>query len=166
MYDLAVERLTGMPTESFTSNAMQWGVDNEPLARAAYEVRTSKFVSQVPFVFHPNIPNGGCSPDGLVDDDLGLIEIKCPLTKTHLKWVMADKPAQEYVNQMMWQMACTGRHYVDFVSFDPRLPDDLQLFIRRLVRDEEYINKITQEVIKFDKEVDVLLTKLKEINNG
>ena len=76
MYDLAVERLTGMPTESFTSSAMQWGVDNEPLARAAYEIKTNKFVSQVPFVFHPNIPNSGCSPDGLVDDDLGLIEIK------------------------------------------------------------------------------------------
>ena len=165
MYDLAVERLTGMPTESFTSNAMQWGVDNEPLARAAYEIKTNKFVSQVPFVFHPNIPNGGCSPDGLVDDDIGLIEIKCPLTKTHLKWVMADKPAQEYVNQMMWQMACTGRSYVDFVSYDPRLPVDLELFVARLERDEEYIQLITDEVIKFDNEVTQLVNKLKELRN-
>lgn len=162
-YELAVERLTGQKTETFTSSAMQWGTDNEPLARSAYEVKTGQFVSQVAWVNHFAVKNSGCSPDGLVDDGRGLIEIKCGLTKTHIKWMIDGVPPKEHINQMMWQMAVTGRHYCDFVSFDPRLPDDLQLFVVRLNRDDEYIEMLTDEVAKFEEEVTMLVTKLKEL---
>jgi len=97
--DLVVERLTGNKTESFTNAAMQWGVDQEPLARAEYEVKTGNFVDQVAFVDHPTIINFGCSPDGLVGDD-GLIEIKCPNTATHIDYVMQDKVPTKYIPQI------------------------------------------------------------------
>lgn len=164
-YELAVERLTGQKTETFTSGAMQWGTENEPLARGAYTVAKGVFVTEVAWVNHFSVKNSGCSPDGLVDDNRGLIEIKCPLTKTHIKWMIDGVPPKEHINQMMWQMAVTGRHYCDFVSFDPRLPDDLQLFVVRLDRDDEYIEMLTDEVAKFEEEVTMLVTKLKEIKN-
>ena len=165
MYELATERLTNIPTESFTSPAMAWGTENEDMARTAYEVRRGVFVTELPWVAHPTIINAGCSPDGLVDDELGLVEIKCPNTKTHIEYILKGEPPKTYLNQMMWQMACTGRGYVDFVSYDPRLPIDLELFVARLYRDEEYIQLITDEVIKFDNEVTQLVNKLKELRN-
>lgn len=165
MYELATERLTNIPTESFTSPAMTWGTENEDMARTAYEVFKGVFVSELPWVAHPSIANAGCSPDGLVDDKLGLVEIKCPNTKTHIEYILKGEPAKTYYNQMMWQMACTGRQYVDFVSYDPRLPVDLELFVARLQRDEEQIQLITEEVIKFDNEVTQLVNKLKELRN-
>lgn len=161
MADLIVERLTGSKTESFTTSAMQWGVDNEPLARAEYEVKTGGFVDQVTFVEHPSIEMFGCSPDGLIGED-GLVEIKCPNTATHIDYVMADKPPAKYVPQMQCQLAVTGRKWCDFVSFDPRLPDGLQLFIVRLERDDEYIEKMEKEVKKFLDEVNQAVLKLKE----
>lgn len=163
-YDLAVERLTGQKTESFSSPAMQWGTENEPLARGAYTVAKNVFVTEIAWVNHFSVKNSGCSPDGLVDDGKGLVEIKCPMTKTHIKWMIDGVPPKEHINQMMWQMAVTGRHYCDFVSFDPRLPDDLQLFVVRLNRDDEYIEMLTDEVAKFEEEVTMLVTKLKGIN--
>jgi putative phage-type endonuclease len=162
--DLAVERLTNAKIEGFSSSSMQWGVEQEPLARAAYEVRTGSFVDQVAFVDHPTIPNFGCSPDGLVGED-GLIEIKCPNTSTHIDTLEADKPPSQYIPQMQAQMACTGRQWCDFVSFDPRLPDGLQLFIVRVSRDDKYILAMEAEIQEFLAEVDekvALLTKLKE----
>lgn len=162
-YDLAVERLTGQKTESFSSPAMQWGTENEPLARGAYTVAKNVFVTEIAWANHFSVKNSGCSPDGLVDDGKGLIEIKCPMTKTHIKWMIDGVPPKEHINQMMWQMAVTGRHYCDFVSFDPRLPDDLQLFVVRLNRDDEYIEMLTDEVAKFEEEVTMLVTKLKGI---
>lgn len=161
MADLIVERLTGSKTESFTTSAMQWGVDNEPLARAEYEIKTGGFVDQVTFVEHPSIEMFGCSPDGLIGDD-GLVEIKCPNTATHIDYVMADKPPAKYVPQMQCQLAVTGRKWCDFVSFDPRLPDGLQLFIVRLERDDEYIEKMEKAVKKFLDEVNQAVLKLKE----
>jgi len=166
MYELALERLTGVPTESFTSEAMRHGTENEPLARSAYEVKMGQFVSQVPFVNHFAVKNSGCSPDGMIDDGKGIIEIKCPMTKNHIKWILDGVPPKEHINQMMWQMAVTGRYYCDFISFDPRLPDDLQLFVVRLHRDDEYIEKLTDEVAKFEEEVTNLVTKLKGLKNG
>lgn len=165
MYELATERLTNIPTESYTSPAMSWGTENEDMARTSYEVHKGVFVSELPWIAHPFVANAGCSPDGLVDDSVGLVEIKCPNTKTHIEYILKGEPPKAYLNQMMWQMACTGRSYVDFVSYDPRLPVDLELFVARLERDEEYIQLITDEVIKFDNEVTQLVNKLKEIRN-
>jgi putative phage-type endonuclease len=159
--DLVVERLTGNKTESFTNAAMQWGVDQEPLARAEYEVKTGNFVDQIAFVDHPTIVNFGCSPDGLVGED-GLIEIKCPNTATHIDYVMQDKVPTKYVPQIQCQLAVTGRKWCDFVSFDPRLPDGLQMLIVRLERDDEYIEKLEDRVVKFLDEVNSAVNGLKE----
>jgi len=159
--ELVVQRITGQPGESFTNAAMEWGTATEPMARVAYEVEKQQFVEQVAFVDHPSIEWFGCSPDGLVNDD-GLIEIKCPNSTTHIEYLTDQKPPARYIPQMQCQMAVTGRQWCDFVSFDPRLPDDLQLFVVRLERDQEYIEAMEVEVKKFLSEVDEMFTKLKE----
>jgi putative phage-type endonuclease len=159
--DLVAERLTNQPSESFTNSAMQWGTEQEPFARIAYETKMNLFVEQIPFMDHPKIEWFGCSPDGLVAED-GLIEIKCPNTTTHLEYIDGGKPPAKYIPQMQTQMACTGRKWCDFVSFDPRLPENLQLFVVRLDRDDGYIKEMEVEVQKFLQEVNELFTKLKE----
>ena len=164
-YELVVQRLTGNPGESFTNAAMEWGTNNEPLARVAYEAEMGVFVNQVAFLDHPSIVNFGCSPDGLVSDE-GLIEIKCPNSSTHIEYLTDDKPPAKYVPQMQCQMAVTGRQWCDFVSFDPRLPDDLQLFVARLDRDEDYIKSMEEEVVKFLSEVETMYKQLKEKKHG
>ncbi len=161
MADLIAERLTGQKTESFTNAAMQWGVDKEPQARVEYEIKTGSLVEQVAFVDHPTIQMFGCSPDGYVGKD-GLIEIKCPNTSTHIDYIRKDKAPAKYVPQMQCQMAVTGRKWCDFVSFDPRLPEKLQLFIVRLDRDDEYISKMESVVQKFLNEVTSAVSGLKE----
>jgi len=158
--DLVAERLTGKPTDSFTNSAMQWGTEQEPFARIAYEAYRNLFVEQIPFMDHPTIEWFGCSPDGLVGED-GLIEIKCPSTTTHIEYLQEGKPPSRYVPQMMAQMACTGRKWCDFASFDPRMPEELQLFVVRLNRDDAYIQEMEAEVKKFLDEVEQVLAQLK-----
>jgi putative phage-type endonuclease len=164
-YELVVQRLTGDPGESFTNAAMEWGTATEPQARIAYEAQADVFVEQVPFVLHPTIEWFGCSPDGLVGKD-GLLEIKCPSSKNHIKYLNAGKPPAKYVPQMQCQMAVTGRQWCDIVSFDPRLPLDLQLFVARLDRDVAYIMSMEAEVDKFLKEVETIFKQLKEKKHG
>jgi putative phage-type endonuclease len=159
--ELVVQRLTNEPGESFTNAAMEWGVLQEPMARISYEAKANVFVEQVTFVDHPTIEWFGCSPDGLVGET-GLVEIKCPNSKTHIKYLLAGKPPAKYVPQMQCQMAVTGREWCDFVSYDPRLPEDLQLFVVRLERDVSYIMAMEEEVDKFLKEVSGMYSKLKE----
>ena len=163
--ELVLQRLTGQPTDSFTNLAMEWGTNTEPLARAAYEVAYSTCVMQVPFVSHLTIANFGCSPDGMISTN-GLIEIKCPNSTTHIEYLLDDKPPAKYVPQMQCQMAVTGRKWCDFVSFDPRLPEDLQLFVVRLDRDDEYIKEMEEEVVKFLDEVETMYKQLKEKKHG
>jgi putative phage-type endonuclease len=158
--DLVAERLTGKPTDSFTNSAMQWGTEQEPFARIAYEAYRNLFVEQIPFMDHPTIEWFGCSPDGLVGED-GLIEIKCPNTTTHIEYLQEGKPPSKYIPQMMAQMACTGRKWCDFASFDPRMPEELQLFVVRLNRDDAYIQEMEAEVKKFLDEVEQVLAQLK-----
>jgi putative phage-type endonuclease len=160
--ELVVQRLTNKPSETFTNPAMEWGVLQEPMARIAYEAHASVFVKQVSFVEHPTIEWFGCSPDGLVGED-GLLEIKCPSSKNHIKYLLGGKPPAKYVPQMQCQMAVTGRKWCDFVSYDPRLPEDLQLFVVRLERDVSFIMSMEEEVDKFLKEVNVMVNKLKGI---
>ena len=157
--DLVVERLTNNPTSSFSSPAMAWGTETEPLARMAYEAFTGVFVDQVAFCNHPTIKNFGCSPDGVVGE--GLMEIKCPNTATHIDYLMSGVPPSKYVLQMQTQMACTGAKWCDFVSFDPRLPTELQLFVVRLDRDEAYIQQIEEEVKQFLDEIEQVYSQLK-----
>ena len=159
---LVCERLTGKVQESFTNGAMQWGTETEPLARATYEVTGNVMVDQVGFIQHPDIEMAGCSPDGLVGY-VGMIEIKCPNTATHIDTLLSKKPPSKYILQMQFQMACTGRQWCDFVSFDPRLPEHLSMFVSRVHRDEEKIKTITEEVEKGLLEVAKIITDLQNL---
>lgn len=156
---LVAEILTGTPQDGSYINAeMQWGMDQEPFARAAYEVACGVLVDQVGFVLHPTIERAGMSPDGIVGQ--GLLEIKCPKTATHLQYLLAGAVPAQYQPQMLWQMACAEATFCDFVSFDPRLSPELQLFVIRFHRDEARIKEMESEVKMFLAEVDELLSKL------
>lgn len=159
--ELAIERLTGQPTERYTNDAMRWGVENEPYARAAYEFRTDATVTQVGFVDHPEIAMSGASPDGLIGVD-GLVEIKCPNSATHLEFLMSGAVPRKYELQMLWQMACTGRAWCDFVSFDPRMPEHLRLFVCRFEGDRYTLAKLDDDARAFLAELDAMLATLKE----
>lgn len=159
MVELALERITGQRQEAYTNEAMRWGTDNEPLARAAYEALTGCLVEEVAMIAHPTIDMAGASPDGLVDAD-GLLEIKCPNSATHLQTLRTKKPAAKYITQMAWQMACTGRAWCDFVSFDPRMPTGLQLFVTRIPRDQKLIDELETDVRSFLLELDQMVTEI------
>lgn len=164
MAQLVCERLTGQKGESFTNAAMQHGTDTEPLARAAYEALHDVLVDEVGFIPHPTIIMAGASPDGLVSDD-GLLEIKCPNTATHIETLLSQTVPGKYNTQMQFQMACTDRSWCDFVSFDNRLPPELQLFVRRVPRDNMYIRLMEDEIVKFLNELDLKIAQLMEIKN-
>jgi putative phage-type endonuclease len=157
--ELVVQRLTNKVGESFTNAAMEWGTEQEPFARMAYEAHTRTFVKEEGFVDHPTIEGFGCSPDGILGE--GLIEIKCPNTATHIETVLENKAPSKYIPQMQCQMACTGAKWCDFVSFDPRVPEDLQLLVVRVERDQEYIDSMEVEVKQFLSEVLDLFNQLK-----
>ena len=159
LMQLLCERLTGKVEESFKSSAMQRGNDLEPEARNWYQLETGEIVEQVSFIDHPNIDDAGASPDGLVGNE-GLIEIKCPNTATHIETLRSKKPSDRYYKQMQWQMACTGRKWCDFVSFDNRLPDNLAYFCVRIDRNEDAIAEIEAEVNKFLEELAVTQAEL------
>jgi putative phage-type endonuclease len=161
MAQLICERMTGTVAESYTNAAMAWGTETEPLARAAYESYADVLVDQVGYIPHPIIDRAGASPDGLVGL-YGLLEIKCPNTATHIDTLISEQVPTKYITQMQWQMACTGRTWADFVSFDPRLPSGLQLFVKRVEFDAEYVAILKEEVIKFLIELDAKINKLNE----
>jgi putative phage-type endonuclease len=162
MAQLVVERLTQTKAESYTNAAMQWGTDQEPFARAAYEAAQGVMVEEVGFVPHPTIKWAGASPDGLVGDD-GLVEIKCPNTATMIETLLSQKVPGKYFIQMQFQLACTGRKWCDYVSFDPRMPAKAQMFVRRVDRDDKYIAHLEEEIAKFLVEVESQVQKLNEI---
>ena len=161
MAQLVTERLTGRPTEGYESPAMAWGTEQEPNARAAYSARMGVLVDEVDFVDHPEL-EAGASPDGLVGED-GLIEIKCPNTATMLEYIEDRAIPQKYRLQMQWQLAVTGRKWCDFVAYDPRLPEHLQLLVIREPRNEGLIGEIMAEVIRFLNEVRTKVDNLKEL---
>lgn len=156
---LVAERLTGVVAESYSSAAMEWGNEWEVGARSAYEFYHGADVQLVDFIDHPVIEKTGASPDGLVGAD-GLVEIKCPQTGTHIATLLEGKVPDKYVVQMLWQMECTGRAWCDFVSFDPRMPEDMRLFVRRIERDDDRLHEMRGEVIKFLEDVNETVEKL------
>jgi putative phage-type endonuclease len=162
MAQLVVERMTQTIAESYSNVAMEWGTENEPFARAAYEIKTGNTVDQVGSIDHPTIPMSSASPDGFVGN-WGCLEIKCPNTSTHIETLLGAEPVKKYYDQMQWQMACTNRSWCDFVSFDPRMPAHLQLFVKRIERNDVYIAELEGEVIQFLLEVDDKVKKLNEI---
>ena len=160
---LVAEILTGKPQGSdYTNAAMQFGTEMEPLARSAYEAETGFSVDEVGFCQHPTIDRAGASPDGLVGNS-GLVEIKCPKVATHLAYLIAGVVPAGYKNQMLWQMACTGRDWCDFASFRPDLPEHLQLFIVRFKRDPERIKELETAVVAFLDSVDKMINQLKKV---
>lgn len=157
--ELIVERLTGAASDRYINGPMQHGIDTEPHARAAYEFLTDVDVGPAAFVRHPAIEWAGASPDGFVNSD-GLVEFKCPNTATHIDTLLNREPASRYVMQMQWQMAVTDRAWCDFVSFDPRLPEHLRFFMRRIERDDAMIATLEREVGVFLAEIDHTLKRL------
>ena len=162
MMELLIARLTGEYPESYTSPEMQRGIDLETEARFAYENLTGNVVMETGFILHPFIKDSGASPDGLIGIDGGL-EIKCPNTATHLKYLMTHKIDTKYIYQMQWGMACTERQWWDFVSYDNRLPDKLKIYVQRFERDEDIIKFLTEEVEEFIKELNELQSKLEAL---
>lgn len=156
---LVAERLTGQREETYKNAAMQRGNDMEATARMCYEFVTGNTVEQVAFVDHPSIEWAGMSPDGIIGS--GLVEIKCPNTATHIDYLLANVMPAEYIPQVQFQMACCGAGYCDFVSFDDRLPEDLQLFIIRVERDNDYIAIMEEKVKAFLQSVDSMVEALK-----
>lgn len=158
---LIAERLTGSVSESFTNASMQWGHEQEDNAANAYSFLSGNPTEKCGLYRHPVLNGTHASPDRLVGDD-GLIEIKCPNTATHIEYLKSQKVPAKYVKQIQWQLACTGRQWCDFVSYDPRLPEDLQTFVKRVDRDNEQIAKLETEVSKF---LDEIQADIEALNN-
>lgn len=168
MTDLVLERFGVFP-EQLDTAPIRWGNEQEPFARAMYEVNENTMVQECGFILHPNIEKSGASPDGLIGDD-GVLEIKCPNTKTHFEYLLAGIPPTQYVPQMAWQIICTGRKWADFVSYDPRAPEGLQYFKVRYTIEPSYLEMLENEVKVFLIEVEAkyqqLKTKLNKMKEG
>ena len=166
LIQLVSERLTGKKGDSFVNQAMLDGIERESAARALYMLNRDVSVTEVGFFDHPVITNSGASPDGAVNAEedgkyAGLIEIKCPIETTHTNTLMSKSVPSKYIPQMQWQLACTNASWVDFVSYNPNFPPELQLFIARVDRDQIYISELEVEVEKFLDEVEQTILKLK-----
>ena len=159
---MTLERLTGQQAEFYTNAAMESGTATEPQARQHYEIYRDVFVDEVGFITHPNIEMAGASPDGFVGEE-GLVEIKCPESKTQMETLLNQKVPTKYMPQMQWQLACTGRKWCDFVSFDPRMPENLQIFVQRVERNDLYIKMLEEEVTLFLAEIDEKVKILRNI---
>lgn len=160
MAELVCERLTGVPGDSYKSAAMEWGNAHEDDACSMYEFMEDCEVTRVGFVPHPTIPMAGASPDSFVGD-VGLVEIKCPLTATHIETLRGGSIPGKYIKQVQWQLTCTGRAWCDWVSYDPRLPASMRLFVQRVTRNDETIAALEQEVREFQAELDATLAELR-----
>ncbi len=156
---LVAERLTGTVVDGYKNEAMEWGIATEAEARGSYEFYTDTVVSPVGFIPHPTIAMSGASPDGYIGTE-GILEVKCPNTATHIETLLGQAVPSKYILQMQWQMACTGRLWGDFVSFDPRMPEEMRLFVKRVARDEGRIKEITGCVIEFLAEIDAKVEQL------
>jgi putative phage-type endonuclease len=157
---LVAERLTGVPAETFKSAAMEWGTATEAEAKAAYAFYTGREVEEVSFILHPSIPMAGASPDGHIGED-GALEAKCPNSSTHIDTLLGASVPGKYITQIQWQMACSGRAWTDFISFDPRLPESMRLFVKRVPRDPTMIADLEAKVRTFLAEVDATVAALR-----
>lgn len=158
---LAIERLTGKPiVMDYKSMAMIKGSEDEALAREHYAFTVDEEINQAAFIYHSTILNAGCSPDALVGND-GLLEVKCPNLVTHTNYLLDKKIPNNYLKQMHWQLACTGRYWVDWVSYCKEMPPHLRFLCIRVERDESIVKKYNDAAIKFNQEVNSLLEKLR-----
>ena len=157
---LVIERLTGQPVKTYTTAAMQDGIDREPMARCAYEFWSNSDVQQVGLIKHPNIADTHASPDGMVNHD-GLVEIKCPQPAQHLASLNGEAIADKYMMQMQWQLRCCERQWCDFVSFCPDFPESMRIIIKRVERDDKRIAAMEEEIVCFLNEVREIVRQLK-----
>lgn len=162
MAQLVAERLTGQQQDGSTNAAMQWGTEQEPYARMAYEAAYGEIVLETGFAIHPTIKDAGASPDGVIGED-GLAEIKCPNTATHIDYLLRGEVPAKYKPQMAWQLACTGRKWCEFISYDPRMSPELQLFVIRYEPEADYIKELEAEVIAFLDELEATVAKLNQL---
>jgi hypothetical protein len=169
LVELACERLTGKSEGIPMSTAMQYGVDVEPAARAAYEARFGIAV-QTPGFIVMDCGFIGCSPDGLVEANgtptfevPGGLEIKCPFnTAVHIGTLLEGMP-EDHIPQIQGSIMTTGRTWWDFVSYDPRLPDDLKLYVQRIPRDDHYIDLMLKQCNALNEEADELVARLRAL---
>ena len=159
MAQLIAERLTGNVERGYVSPEMAWGSEKEADACDAYAFMHDADLEEAGFVLHPKISDAGASPDRYVGAD-GLVEVKCPLTATHLDTLLGAGVPQRYQAQIQWQLSCTGRSWCDFVSFDPRLPPSMRLFVRRVPRDDDVIALLEKEVRTFLAELEAKVAAL------
>ena len=152
MRELLYERETGRRRQHYVSSAMRWGIAHEPEARAVYAREQDVPVIQTGFIVHPSIPMAGASPDGLIGRD-GMLEIKCPGTERHVDTIVNGRIHRRYVLQMQFQMMCARRTWDDFASYDPRMPEDLMLYVKRFEYDDALAAEITREVTIFLEEL-------------
>lgn len=157
---ILAERLTGVQKETPTNFYMQWGIDNEPHAIAAYENETGFFVNGTGLIDHPFIEMFGASPDGLVSEN-GQIEVKCPDTTTHLNTLLTKEVPEEHIPQITSQLACTRREWCDFVSYDPRLEPELQIIIIRVFAKDLNIEGLERDVRAFNRVIEEAKASLK-----
>lgn len=163
MAELVCERLTGERSESFTSDAMQWGIDTEPMAAQAYTLETFREITEHGGKEHDCIPGFRGSPDGLILPDGG-IEIKCPKTATHLDTLINETVKKEYLYQMAGYVSIFNANWWDFVSYDPRLPGH-ELFIKRFDRDDLPVKEVETGVKRFLEELEEMMQKLEALND-
>ena len=160
LWEVVIERLTGQPSDHYASAAMQWGTDQEPHSRMAFEAMSGQIVEEVGFIKHQTLPMVGGSPDGLIGDDGGF-ESKSPFNSAvHLATVLGGMP-EDHMAQVQGLMWITGLKWWYFVSYDPRMPEPLRMYVQRIERDAEYIAKLEAAVIAFSAEVDALVKRLK-----
>ena len=162
MAELIAELLTSTPADCYIDAAMAWGTEKEPQAIARYELENELWVRRVGFVLHPELDTAGASPDGLVVED-GLVQIKCPLTATHIDTLLHGKIDACYITQMQMEMLCAERRWCDFVSYDPRMPENMQFFVKRVYRDEKAIAKLESEIRIFLADLDEKIAGLTKL---
>lgn len=156
LHEILAERMTGDSVRHFVNDAMQWGLDHEDEAKAAYEAQTGAIIGAAGFFDHPRIDNFGATPDGTLDGG-GLIEIKCPTTTTFVQWRMAGVVPEEHKPQMLAQLACTGRRWCEFVAYDPRVRQaEQRLFVRRFTPTADEIAEIEAAAERFLAEVEAM----------
>jgi predicted phage-related endonuclease len=160
MIDLCAERLAGVATDHYVTAAMQWGLDNEAAAWEAYEAASGNLALPAGFILHPKIEFFGATPDRLIDDGIG--ESKCPTTATHVAWLLGGAVPDEYRPQMLAQLACTGRKWCDFISYDPRVPEKQRLFVRRFEPKPAEIAEAEEQAQEFLAELDGMFRRIAE----
>lgn len=160
-FDILAERLTNIIVPHYVTSYMLHGIEQEPHAKAAYAALTRRTVRPAGFLDHPTIDLFGATPDGFVDD--GLVEFKCPTTSTFMSWALSGEVPDEHKPQMIAQAVVTGKPWIDFCAFDPRMPTGRQLFIRRFTPSSEERRRIEEAAVQFLLEVDEMFEQITTI---